>query len=164
MLTKALTKLEWGTLSMFVPGTVLLPAWLAWGEVEDVLESAERLALLLHALRRLDVPLLCVLLGMFVERLIDKGRVHGDAGSGGARARCGPHYPWSRLRSWRAGPAGSIALLVLKHTIRRYQRQYQCYAYVNIAVRVSLVPSAVVLWIAQCISGNYEYGLSSFYA
>ncbi|KAI0261839.1 UPF0220-domain-containing protein [Gloeopeniophorella convolvens] len=107
------------------------------------------------------VPPLCALLGMLVTNLIDKDRVRGDAGFGDARA------------VWRArlilfvgfafmagGLAGSVALLVLKYVIPGYQQQYQYYGYANVAANVSLMLSAVVLWIAQSGSGEYEYSLS----
>ncbi len=52
------------------------------------------------------------------------------------------------------------ALLVLKYVIPGYPDQYQYYGYANVAQNVSLMLSAVVLWIAQSGSGEYEYNLS----
>jgi hypothetical protein len=51
-------------------------------------------------------------------------------------------------------------LLVLKYIIPGYPDQYQYYGYANVAENVSLMLSAVVLWIAQSGSGEYEYNLS----
>jgi len=50
--------------------------------------------------------------------------------------------------------------MVLKYIIPGYPEQYQYYGYANVAENVSFMLSAVVLWIAQSGSGEYEYNLS----
>lgn len=49
---------------------------------------------------------------------------------------------------------------MLKYIIPGYSEQYQYYGYANVAENVSLMLSAVVLWIAHSGSGEYEYSLS----
>jgi hypothetical protein len=52
------------------------------------------------------------------------------------------------------------ALLVLKYVMQGFPDQYQYYGYANVAQNVSLMLSAVVLWIAQSGGSEYEYNLS----
>ena len=52
------------------------------------------------------------------------------------------------------------ALLVLKYVMEGYPDQYLYYGYANVAQNVCLMLSAVVLWIAQSGSGEYEYNLA----
>lgn len=49
---------------------------------------------------------------------------------------------------------------MLKYIIPAHPEQYQYYGYANVAENVSLMLSAVVLWIAQSAGGEYEYSLS----
>jgi hypothetical protein len=107
------------------------------------------------------VPGICSLLGYIVINLIDKDRVRGEDGFGDARA------------VWRArlvlflgfalmagGLAGSVTVLVLKYILHDYPEQFNYYGYANVSQSVALMLSAVVLWIAQSTSSEYEYNLT----
>ncbi|PFH48243.1 hypothetical protein AMATHDRAFT_150332 [Amanita thiersii Skay4041] len=107
------------------------------------------------------IPGICSLLGYIVIHLIDKDRVRGDEGFGDARA------------VWRArlllfigfalmagGLAGSMTVLILKYVLNDYPEQFKYYGYANVSQSVAMMLSAVVLWIAQSTSGEYEYNLT----
>lgn len=107
------------------------------------------------------VPGICSLLGYIVVNLIDKDRVKGDDGFGDSRA------------VWRArlilfigfalmagGLAGSVTVLVLKYVLGEYPEQFNYYGYANVTQSIALMLSAVILWIAQSTSSEYEYNLT----
>jgi hypothetical protein len=107
------------------------------------------------------VPGLCSLLGILVINLIDKDRIRGEEGFSDSRAVWRARlFLFVGFALMAGGLAGSVALLVLKYIIPGYPEQYQYYGYANVAENVSLMLSAVVLWIAQSGSGEYEYNLS----
>ncbi|KAG6829619.1 hypothetical protein H0H92_004026 [Tricholoma furcatifolium] len=107
------------------------------------------------------IPGICSLLGYLVINLIDKDRVRGDEGFGDSRA------------VWRArlvlfigfalmagGLAGSVTVLILKYILNEYPEQFTYYGYANVSQSVALMLSAIVLWIAQSGSNEYEYNLT----
>ncbi|GLB42478.1 putative uncharacterised protein family (UPF0220) [Lyophyllum shimeji] len=107
------------------------------------------------------IPGICSLLGYMVIALIDKDRVCGDEGFGDSRA------------VWRArlilfigfalmagGLAGSVTVLILKYILNGYPEQFTYYGYANVSQNVALMLSAIVLWIAQSGSSEYEYNLT----
>ncbi|KAH9830564.1 uncharacterized protein C8Q71DRAFT_358432 [Rhodofomes roseus] len=108
------------------------------------------------------VPGICSLLGMITINLIDKDRVRGEEGFGDAAA------------VWRArlilftvgfvlmagGLAGSVTVLVLKYAVKDYPEQFLYYGYANVSQNIALMLSAVVLWISQSASSEYEYDLA----
>ncbi|KAN0114031.1 Uncharacterized protein family UPF0220 [Russula decolorans] len=107
------------------------------------------------------VPGLCSLLGILVINLIDKDRIRGEEGFSDSRAVWRARlFLFVGFALMAGGLAGSVALLVLKYIIPGYSEQYQYYGYANVAENVSLMLSAIVLWIAQSGSGEYEYNLS----
>ncbi|KAI0063829.1 UPF0220-domain-containing protein [Artomyces pyxidatus] len=107
------------------------------------------------------VPGINSLLGMLVINLIDKDRVRGDEGFGDSRAVWRARlFLFVGFALMAGGLAGSVALLVLKYVLQGYQEQYLYYGYANVAQNVSLMLSAVVLWIAQSSSSEYEYSLA----
>ncbi|KAI0043355.1 UPF0220-domain-containing protein [Auriscalpium vulgare] len=101
------------------------------------------------------------LLGIIVINLIDKDRVRGDEGYGDSRAVWRARlFLFVGFALMAGGLAGSVALLVLKYILAGYQEQYLYYGYANVAQNVELMLSAVILWIAQSGSGEYEYNLA----
>ncbi|KAJ7576779.1 hypothetical protein C8J56DRAFT_1016781 [Mycena floridula] len=107
------------------------------------------------------IPGLCSLLGYIIINLIDKDRIKGEGGFGDSRA------------VWRArallfigfafmagGLAGSVCVLVLKYILSAYSEQFKYYGYCNVSQNVALMLSAIVLWVAQSTSGEYEYNLT----
>ncbi len=54
----------------------------------------------------------------------------------------------------------SQTVLVLKYVLPRYAEQYTYYGYANVSQNVALMLSAIVLWISQSVSTEYEYTLS----
>lgn len=51
-------------------------------------------------------------------------------------------------------------VLVLKYILHHYAEQYIYYGYANVSQNVALMLSAIVLWISQSVSTEYEYTLS----
>lgn len=52
------------------------------------------------------------------------------------------------------------SVLVLKYVLQGYQEQYTYYGYANVSQNVAMMLAAVVLWIAQSGSSEYEYNLT----
>ena len=50
--------------------------------------------------------------------------------------------------------------MVLKYILPGYADRFVYYGYANVAQNVSLMLSAVVLWLAQNSASEYEYRLS----
>ncbi|KAI0715934.1 UPF0220-domain-containing protein [Cerioporus squamosus] len=107
------------------------------------------------------LPGICSLLGMIVINLIDKDRVQGNEGFGDAhavwRARL---FLFIGFALMAGGLAGSVTVLVLKYILHQYAEQYTYYGYANVSQNVALMLSAIVLWISQSVSTEYEYTLS----
>lgn len=51
-------------------------------------------------------------------------------------------------------------VLVLKYVLNGYPEQFVYYGYANVSQSVALMLSAVVLWISQSTSSEYEYNLT----
>ena len=49
---------------------------------------------------------------------------------------------------------------MLKYVLRHFEEQFMYYGYANVAQNVLLMLSAIVLWIAQTSSTEYEYNLT----
>ncbi|KAF8122136.1 hypothetical protein EV363DRAFT_1428520 [Boletus edulis] len=106
------------------------------------------------------VPGICSLLGMLIINIIDKDRIRGDdygAPDAVWRARL---FLFVGFALMAGGLAGSVSLLVLKYVLHDYPEQFTYYGYANVSQNVSLMLSAVVLWIAQSAQGEYDYNLT----
>ena len=51
-------------------------------------------------------------------------------------------------------------VLVIKYIVKNLPEQFTYYGYANVTQNVSMMLSAVVLWLAQNSPGDYEYNLS----
>ena len=51
-------------------------------------------------------------------------------------------------------------MLILKYLLNGYPEQFNYYGYANVSQSIALMLSAVVLWIAQNTSSEYEYNLT----
>ena len=51
-------------------------------------------------------------------------------------------------------------VLVLKYVLNGYPEQFVYYGYANVSQSVAMMLSAVVLWISQSTSSEYEYNLT----
>ena len=51
-------------------------------------------------------------------------------------------------------------MLVIKYIVKNLPEQFTYYGYANVTQNVSMMLSAVVLWLAQNSPGDYEYNLS----
>ena len=51
-------------------------------------------------------------------------------------------------------------VLVLKYVLNNYPEQFRYYGYANVSQSVCMMLSAIVLWIAQNTSTEYEYNLT----
>lgn len=107
------------------------------------------------------IPGICSLLGYLVITLIDKDRVRGEDGGMGDstavwRARLILFVGFALMAG---GLAGSVTVLVLKYVVSPYE-QFRYYGYANVSQNALLMLSAIVLWIAQSSSDEYEYNLT----
>ncbi|TFK46472.1 UPF0220-domain-containing protein [Heliocybe sulcata] len=108
------------------------------------------------------VPGICSVLGFIIVNLIDKDRIKGEdsfSGEGGAvwRARL---FLFIGFAFMAGGLAGSIALHVLKYYLQEFPEQFLYYGYANMSQNVCFMLSAVILWLAQSSSSEYEYNLT----
>jgi len=107
------------------------------------------------------VPGICSLIGMLIVNLIDKDRIRGDEAFGDSRAVWKARlFLFIGFALMAGGLAGSVSLLVLKYVLKDYPEQYTYYGYANVSQNVSLMLSAVVLWIAQSSQSEYDYSLT----
>ena len=54
----------------------------------------------------------------------------------------------------------SQTVLVLKYVLQGYPEQFMYYGYANVSQSVSLMLSAIILWMAQSTNNEYEYNLT----
>ncbi|RXW18556.1 hypothetical protein EST38_g7299 [Candolleomyces aberdarensis] len=107
------------------------------------------------------IPGICSLLGYFVINMIDKDRIRGDEGFGDSRAVWRARlFLFIGFALMAGGLAGSVTVLVLKYILGSYPEQFTYYGYANVSQSVAMMLSAVVLWIAQNTSSEYEYNLT----
>ncbi|GJJ15244.1 hypothetical protein Clacol_009520 [Clathrus columnatus] len=108
---------------------------------------------------------ICSTLGVLIVNSINKDQLKDDgfSVSGGGlsssawRARLILFLGFALMAG---GLAGSCSILVLKYIVNHYESQYLYYGYANVAQNVSLMFSAIILWIAQQASSEYEYNLT----
>ncbi|KAG8920565.1 hypothetical protein FRC03_006540 [Tulasnella sp. 419] len=108
------------------------------------------------------LPGIFSLFGLLIVNLIDKEKLVGEGGAFGEgglvwRARL---FLFVGFALMAGGLAGSVTVLVLKYILPAYPNQFLYYGYANVSQNVSLMLSAVVLWLAQNTSNEYEYRLS----
>ncbi|KAJ3521262.1 hypothetical protein NMY22_g12387 [Coprinellus aureogranulatus] len=107
------------------------------------------------------IPGICSLLGYLVINMIDKDRIRGDEGFGDSRAVWRARlFLFIGFALMAGGLAGSVTVLVLKYVLNNYPEQFTYYGYANVSQSVCMMLSAVVLWIAQSTSSEYEYNLT----
>ncbi|KAF8196122.1 hypothetical protein BJ912DRAFT_1021110 [Pholiota molesta] len=99
--------------------------------------------------------------GYLVINLIDKDRIRGDEGFGDSRAVWRARlFLFIGFALMAGGLAGSVTVLVLKYVLHGYPEQFTYYGYANVSQSVALMLSAIVLWISQNTSSEYEYNLT----
>jgi len=108
------------------------------------------------------IPGICSTLGLLVVNLIDKERLVGEGAFGQDpsvvwRARL---FLFVGFALMAGGLAGSVSILVLKYIVQHYEERFVYYGYSNVAQNVALMLSAIVLWLAQHTSAEYEYNLT----
>ncbi|KIK56927.1 hypothetical protein GYMLUDRAFT_173672 [Collybiopsis luxurians FD-317 M1] len=107
------------------------------------------------------IPGICSLLGYLVVVLIDKDRIKGDDGFGDSRAVWRARlFLFIGFALMAGGLAGSITILVLKYVLGNYPELFKYYGYANVTQNILLMLSAIVLWMGQSASGEYEYNLT----
>lgn len=125
------------------------------------------------------IPGICTLLGYLVVNLIDKDRIRGDEGFGDSRAVWRARlFLFIGFALMAGGLAGSVVcyttlfqtcyyrlpttqtVLVLKYVLQGYPEQFMYYGYANVSQSVSLMLSAIILWMAQSTNNEYEYNLT----
>lgn len=51
-------------------------------------------------------------------------------------------------------------MLILKYVLNGFPDQFTYYGYANVSQSVAMMLSAIVLWIAQSTSSEFEYNLT----
>ncbi|GAA6029778.1 hypothetical protein JCM8097_001045 [Rhodosporidiobolus ruineniae] len=110
-------------------------------------------------------PGLCATLGMIIVNLIDKARLVGEDwegswSSGGVawRARL---FLFVGFALMAGGLAGSVTVLIVKYIVPHYPESYGInWGVANVIQSISIMFSAVILWIAQSAESEYEYNLT----
>ncbi|AFR93008.1 hypothetical protein J008_00881 [Cryptococcus neoformans] len=110
------------------------------------------------------IPAICTTLGFIITSLLDKSHLTSAFSSD----------PWAHEGSaaWRArvvlfigvalmagGLAGSLCVLILKYIVPDYTG-YTYYGAANVATNAGIMISAMILWISQSGSDEYEYQLT----
>jgi len=99
-------------------------------------------------------------LGMLVVSLINKEQLLGEESlPGDSSVRRARIFLFVGLTMMAGGLAGSVAILILKYTMNGYGEVYNYYGYAGVAQNVSIMLSAVALWLAQHSQNEYEYNL-----
>ncbi|KAH8818974.1 hypothetical protein DL96DRAFT_1670218 [Flagelloscypha sp. PMI_526] len=107
------------------------------------------------------IPGICSLLGFLVVNLIDKDRIRGEDGFGDSRAVWRARlFLFIGFALMAGGMAGSVTILVLKYVLHHYAPVYVYFGYANVSQNIILALSAVILWVSQNSSEEYEYRLS----
>ncbi|ORY32086.1 hypothetical protein BCR39DRAFT_524110 [Naematelia encephala] len=110
------------------------------------------------------VPAICSTLGFLVTSLLDKSHLQsafaqdawGSEGPAAWRARV---VLFLGVALMAGGLAGSLTVLILKYIIPDYTG-YIYYGGANVAMNGGIMISAMVLWISQSGSDEYEYQLT----
>ncbi|KAL1745312.1 hypothetical protein HDZ31DRAFT_63239 [Schizophyllum fasciatum] len=108
------------------------------------------------------VPGIFSLLGFLIVNLIDKDRIRGEGfGAGDERAVWRARlFLFIGFACMAGGLAGSVCVLILKYVIPHFAEQFTYYGYANVSQNVAMMLSAIVLWIAQSGTNEYEYNLT----
>ncbi|KAJ8081494.1 Vacuolar protein sorting-associated protein 68 [Marasmius tenuissimus] len=107
------------------------------------------------------IPGICSLLGYAVVNLIDKDRVRGEEGFGDPRSVWRARlFLFIGFALMAGGLAGSVTILVLKYILSDYAEMFKYYGYANVSQNILLMLSAIILWMAQSVSSEYEYNLT----
>ncbi|RSH83302.1 uncharacterized protein EHS24_006977 [Apiotrichum porosum] len=110
------------------------------------------------------IPAICSTLGFLVTSLLDKSHLN-SAFSGDAWGSEGP-------AAWRArvvlfigvalmagGLAGSLTVLILKYIVPDFT-SFLYYGGANVGMNAGIMMSAMILWVSQSGSDEYEYQLT----
>ncbi|KAK4683684.1 hypothetical protein P7C73_g6546, partial [Tremellales sp. Uapishka_1] len=110
------------------------------------------------------IPAICSTLGFLITSLLDKSHLHssfasdawGSEGSAAWRARV---VMFVGVALMAGGLAGSLTVLILKYIIPDFAG-YLWYGGANVAMNGGVMVSAMILWISQSGSDEYEYQLT----
>ncbi|WWD01744.1 hypothetical protein V866_008690 [Kwoniella sp. B9012] len=110
------------------------------------------------------IPAICSTLGFLITSLLDKSHLNA-ALSGDSWGGDGPAAVRARVVLFigvalmAGGLAGSLTVLILKYIITEYT-DYVYYGIMNVAMNGGIMLSAIILWISQSGSDEYEYQLT----
>ncbi|ORX39622.1 hypothetical protein BD324DRAFT_614365 [Kockovaella imperatae] len=110
------------------------------------------------------IPAICSTVGFLITSLLDKSHLQ-SAFSGDSWGSEGPAAVRARVVLFigvafmAGGLAGSLTVLILKYIIPDYIG-YIYYGGANVGMNAGIMLSAMVLWVAQSGSDEYEYQLT----
>lgn len=109
------------------------------------------------------IPAIITTLGYLVTSLLDKSHLHsygsdswGGEGSVAWRARV---VLFIGVALMAGGLAGSLTVLILKYVVPGYDK-YIYYGGANVGMNAGVMLSAMILWLAQSGTDEYEYQLT----
>jgi len=105
------------------------------------------------------VPGIFATFGLLIVNIINKDMLQDGYGDSRAvwRARL---FLFIGFACMAGGLAGSIAVLVIKYLQVEYEPRFVYYGYAGVVQNVALMLSAIVLWLSQHASNEYDYNLT----
>ncbi|GAA5986426.1 hypothetical protein JCM11641_000995 [Rhodosporidiobolus odoratus] len=109
-------------------------------------------------------PGLAATLGMIIVNLIDKARLvgedWGEGWNGGGVAWRARLFLFVGFALMAGGLAGSVTVLIVKYIVPHYPEAYGVnWGIANVLQSIAIMFSAVILWLAQSSSDDYEYSI-----
>ncbi|GAA6023078.1 hypothetical protein JCM10207_007712 [Rhodosporidiobolus poonsookiae] len=111
-------------------------------------------------------PGLCATLGMIIVNLIDKARLMGEddswggGWSGGGVAWRARLFLFVGFALMAGGLAGSVTVLIVKYIVKHYPENFGVnWGVAGVIQSLSIMFSAVILWIAQAANSEYDYNI-----
>ncbi|KAH7098954.1 hypothetical protein BKA62DRAFT_711416 [Auriculariales sp. MPI-PUGE-AT-0066] len=103
------------------------------------------------------VPGIATTIGLLVVNLVDKETLMQGDSREVWRARLVLFLGFAFMAG---GLAGSVVVLVLKYLMQDYPDKFAYYGYASVVQNVTLMLSAVVLWLGTQSNNEYEYSLT----
>ncbi|GAA5894921.1 hypothetical protein JCM6882_008245 [Rhodosporidiobolus microsporus] len=110
-------------------------------------------------------PGLCATIGMIIVNLIDKARLVGEdwdgSWSGGGVAWRARLFLFVGFALMAGGLAGSVTVLIVKYIVPHYPESFGVnWGFAEVVQCMSIMFSAVILWIAQSAQDEYDYNIT----
>lgn len=108
------------------------------------------------------IPGICSASGMLVINSIEKSHLNGDSinyTGGPSVANKARHILFLGFALMAGGLAGSVAVLVLKYVVEKYEFETMYFGIANVVANSLIMLSSMVLWVSQNMEEDYTYRL-----